>query len=75
MGKNATKETITGRLFNRINYPAQCPVLFDQFVSDRMRQGTWTVEELALTIKNNWLFGMDARYEDVLRDVKTAIGQ
>lgn len=58
--------TITGNLFNR-THPTWD---FESLVRDRLASGQWTEDALALTIKNHWLAGMDARYEDVLRDIR-----
>lgn len=57
---------VTANLFNRLNPDYD----FAQLVNDRLDSGRWTVEDLALSLKNNWLTGMDARIEDVIRDVR-----
>lgn len=68
MSANETTTTLTGNLFNRLHPDWD----FATLVRDRLAaagQG-WTEEALALSIKNNWLAGQDARYEDILRDIR-----
>lgn len=61
-----SEDTVTGRLFNR-EYPHWD---FAELVNNRLDSGHWTEEELALSIKNCWITGTDARYEDVLADIR-----
>jgi len=61
-------ETQTGGWLQRLYPNWDIDFLFD----NRIASGKWSDQDLAFGIMHDWLFGKDARYDDILRDIHAA---
>jgi len=66
--KRKRKSTVTEELLRKAD-----PLQFNDpkfFIESRLKSGDWTEQELALSLKKHYIGRFDARYEDILSDIR-----